>query len=184
MLAAAVLVFVVLWHLTIGRRAALKWLALVPVPLAAASVFALLAEPSIDDARAQVKAGRLDAAEIELRALGSEADPDLQPVWADFYLARLNQEPPKLTMLRERLVKDRVLLDKQIAAEERKLAAEERKLAAQRAAEEARQRRLEERETKRRAAEERRNESRWSGGGCCKYCSTASLASSTGILAA
>lgn len=329
-LAAAVLVFVVLWHLTIGRRAALKWLALVPVPLAAASVFALLAEPSIDDARAHVKAGRLDAAEVELRALGSETDPDLQPVWADFYLARLNKEPDvakarvladrippdlpqlqiataridtlllaaaksalaggraadverllrqgsarlqaeaetkrtltaaviaigkdcldrddyrcaveravaattedpvaagelrqqaltalqghvdyavqrseakdlrervaalteaiarlseyealsrpevseaslKLTMLRERLVKDRVLLDKQIAAEERKLAAEERKLAAQRAAEEARQRRIEERETKRRAAEDRRNESRWSGGGCCKYCST------------
>ena len=91
-LAAAIVAFLVLWHLTIGRRSAIKFLGLVPVPLAAAAVLGFLAEPSLDDAKAHVKAGRLDAAEVELRALGPETARDLRPVWADIRLQRVNRE--------------------------------------------------------------------------------------------
>ncbi len=88
--AAAILVYGVIWHATLGRRA-IKWLGAAPVPLVAAAIFAFLAEPSLDDAKTSLAKGDLDAALVELEALGGPDDPDLAPTYAALRLRQLEK---------------------------------------------------------------------------------------------
>lgn len=76
-LAVALLVYVWRREATLGSRTAKRWLLPALVPLAGIVVFAVLGAPDLDHARASLKAGRLDEAQKELEALGSEADVEL-----------------------------------------------------------------------------------------------------------
>jgi hypothetical protein len=82
----ATCVYAAIWNATIGRRAAAKWAIIAIVPLAAAAGLASRAEPSPARARAYLDAGQLGRASTELKALGSAARHDLDPIWTDLYL--------------------------------------------------------------------------------------------------
>jgi hypothetical protein len=84
--AAAILAYVVLANATLGRRPARRWAAATIAPVAVATVLALLAEPSVDRARALVAAGELEPAAAELRALKL---PETDDEWAELYLRRV-----------------------------------------------------------------------------------------------
>ncbi|HEY6039391.1 MAG TPA: hypothetical protein VIV58_34155 [Kofleriaceae bacterium] len=82
----AVCAYGVLWSSTLGRKAAVKWALAAIAPITAATVLAVLAEPTTARARAYVDAGQLASAKDELNALGSASDPRLAPVWGSIYL--------------------------------------------------------------------------------------------------
>jgi hypothetical protein len=82
--AAAAVVYVVLWHATLGR-AAKRWLAAAAPPIAIATTLAFIIEPSAASARELINANQIVAAKAELSALGDPADPDLAPLWADVH---------------------------------------------------------------------------------------------------
>ncbi|MEP6859842.1 MAG: hypothetical protein ABJE66_04430 [Deltaproteobacteria bacterium] len=76
----------VIWNATLGRKAAVKWAFAAIAPMIAATVLAVLAEPTTARARAYVNAGQLASAKDELNALGSASDRNLAPLWGDIYL--------------------------------------------------------------------------------------------------
>jgi hypothetical protein len=83
---AALCVYAVLWYATLGRRAAVKWTIATIAPVAIGAALVVLAEPTIARARGYVDAGDLDAAKLELDALGPHNDDQLSPLWDDVYL--------------------------------------------------------------------------------------------------
>jgi hypothetical protein len=85
-MAAAVSAYRVLWNATLGRKTAVKWALAATAPIIAATVLAVLAEPTTARARTYIDAGQLASAKIELDALGSASDRSLAPLWADVYL--------------------------------------------------------------------------------------------------
>jgi hypothetical protein len=86
---AAVLMYFAVSSTTLGPRR-LAWLAPVPLPLIAAVVFGLRAEPSIDAARHQLRQGHVSAALRELEALGSPERKELASAYADVRLAQVH----------------------------------------------------------------------------------------------
>ena len=79
-------VYAAIWNATLGRRACAKWAVVAIAPFAAAAGLASRAEPSPTRARADLDAGQLGRASSELKALGSAARHDLDPIWTDPYL--------------------------------------------------------------------------------------------------
>jgi hypothetical protein len=84
---AAAVIYGVFWHATL-RGGARRWLALAIPPIAAASMLAIVVEPSAAAARRFIDRGQLELAEAELNALGDPTDGELAPLWADVYLGR------------------------------------------------------------------------------------------------
>jgi hypothetical protein len=84
--ALAVLGYVSLWYATLRRRAGRRWLFATFAPLPVAATLAWYAEPSVAHARASIAKHDLDAARVELAALGNYEDANLVPVWADLHL--------------------------------------------------------------------------------------------------
>jgi hypothetical protein len=88
--AMAVCAYGSVWNATLGRPVARKWLVATVVPVAAAAILAIFAEPSARAARRYVDAGQLDLARTELSALGSPSSHAV--AWADLKLQETKAE--------------------------------------------------------------------------------------------
>ncbi len=86
------IVYATLWHSSLGRRTARKWLATAALPLAAIAGLAIVAEPSLARAKRYVAAGDVQAAARELSALGPRTDPKLASLWNDLRLRQVMVE--------------------------------------------------------------------------------------------
>ncbi|MCK8501920.1 hypothetical protein [Myxococcus fulvus] len=78
---------------TLGRKGrARSWGIGAAVSALPVTVLAMVAEPSLQDARRHLSEGRLDDAQTELQALGAPESPELQQAWADLHLAHALRE--------------------------------------------------------------------------------------------
>jgi hypothetical protein len=74
------------WLGTLGRRASRTWAVLALFAFVASAALAVIVEPDLGDARELLSRGDLDAARMELLALGVN-DPEEEETWADLTLA-------------------------------------------------------------------------------------------------